>query len=64
MSTLILLFNIVVEVLVKAIRQQKEIRGIPIGEGASQIAKLVKNPPAMQETLLRFLDWEDPLEKG
>ena len=25
------------------------------------IAQLVKNPPAMQETLVRFLDWEDPL---
>ena len=28
---------------------------------ASLIAQLVKNPPAMQETLVRFLDWEDPL---
>ena len=26
--------------------------------------QLVKNPLAMQETLLQFLDWEDPLEKG
>ena len=26
--------------------------------------QLVKNPPAMQETLVQFLDWEDPLEKG
>jgi len=25
---------------------------------------LVKNPTAMQETLVRFLGWEDPLEKG
>ena len=25
---------------------------------------LVKNPPAMQETPVRFLGWEDPLEKG
>ena len=32
--------------------------------GASLIAQLVKNPPAMQETLVRFLGWEDPLEKG
>ena len=24
---------------------------------------VVKNPPAMQETLVRSLDWEDPLEK-
>ena len=28
------------------------------------IAQLVKNPPAMQETLVRFLGWEEPLEKG
>ena len=26
--------------------------------------KLLKNPPAMKETLVRFLGWEDPLEKG
>ena len=31
---------------------------------ASLIAQLVKNLPAMQETLVRFLVWEDPLEKG
>ena len=24
----------------------------------------VKNPPAMQETWVRSLGWEDPLEKG
>ena len=28
------------------------------------MAQLAKNPPAMQETLVRFLGWEDPLEKG
>ena len=27
------------------------------------IAQLVKNLPAMQETQVRFLSWEDPLEK-
>ena len=27
------------------------------------VAQLVKNLPAMQETLVRFLEWEDPLEK-
>ena len=32
--------------------------------GASLIAQLVKNPPVMQETLVRFLDQEDLLEKG
>ena len=31
---------------------------------ASLIAQLVKNPPAMQETPVPFLGWEDPLEKG
>ena len=25
---------------------------------------MVKNLPAMQETQVRSLDWEDPLEKG
>ena len=25
---------------------------------------MVKNPPAIQKTWVRFLDWEDPLEKG
>ena len=27
-------------------------------------AQMVKNPPAMCETWVRFLGWEDPLEKG
>ena len=27
------------------------------------VAQLVKNPPAMMETWVRFLGWEDPLEK-
>ena len=31
---------------------------------ASLIAQLVKNSPAMQETPVQFLGWEDPLEKG
>ena len=28
------------------------------------VTQLVKNPPAMQETLVQFLGWEDLLEKG
>ena len=28
------------------------------------MAPTVKNPPAMQETRVRFLGWENPLEKG
>ena len=47
--------------------------GRSVGEGigyslqyywASLVAQLVKNPPAMWETWVRFLGWEDPLEKG
>ena len=30
---------------------------------ASPVAQQVKNLPAMRETWVRFLDWEDPLEK-
>ena len=30
----------------------------------SAVAQLVKNPPAMRETWVRFLGWDDPLEKG
>ena len=32
-------------------------------EWASLMAQLVKNLPAMQETWVQFLDWEDPQEK-
>ena len=31
--------------------------------GASLVAQIAKNPPAMQETLVRSLSHEDPLEK-
>ena len=31
---------------------------------ASLVAQLVKNPPAMWETWVLSLGWEDPLEKG
>ena len=33
-------------------------------EGFSLVAQLVKNPPAMWETWVQSLGWEDPLEKG
>ena len=35
-----------------------------ISNWASLVAQLVKNPPAMRETWVQFLGWEDPLEKG
>ena len=31
---------------------------------ASLVAQMVKNPPAMLETWVRFVGWEDPLEVG
>ena len=31
---------------------------------ASLVAQMVKNPPAVQETWVRSLGWEDPLEEG
>ena len=31
---------------------------------ASLVTQLVKNPPAMRETWVKSLVWEDPLEKG
>ena len=35
-----------------------------ISAGASLVAQLVKNLPAMRETWVPSLGWEDPLEKG
>ena len=31
---------------------------------ASLVAQMIKNLPAMQETWVRSLGWEDPLEEG
>ena len=38
--------------------------GVSIPVGASLIAQLVKNPPAIRETWVQFLGGEDSLEKG
>ena len=32
--------------------------------GLPLVAQTVKNPPAMKETWVQSLGWEDPLEKG
>ena len=32
--------------------------------GVSLVAQMVKNLPAVQETWVRSLGWEEPLEKG
>ena len=36
----------------------------PDKDWVSLVAQLVRNPPAMQETWVQSLGWEDPLEKG
>ena len=40
------------------------ISRVPLVLMASWVVQLVKNLPAMQETPVRSLGWEDPLEKG
>ena len=35
-----------------------------MGLGASLVAQTVKNQPAMWETWVQSLGWEDPLEEG
>ena len=46
-------------------RSTEEGIGYPLQYSwASLVAQLVKNLPAMQETWVRFLSWEDSLEKG
>ena len=39
-----------------------ELGMLPSRGRSSQIALMVKNPPAMRETWVRSLGWEDPLE--
>ena len=46
-------------------RSTGETTGYPLQYSwASLVAQLVKNPPAMQETWVQSLGWEDPLENG
>ena len=46
-------------------RSTEEGIGYPLQYSwVSLVAQLVKNPPAIWETWVRFLGWEDPLEKG
>ena len=46
-------------------RSAREGMGYPLCYSwASLVAQLVKNLPAMRETWVQSLDWEDPLEKG
>ena len=46
-------------------RSAGEGKGYPLQYSwASFMAQLVKNLPAMWDTWVQSLDWEDPLEKG
>ena len=46
-------------------RSTGEAIGYPLQYSwASLVAQLVKNPPAVWESWVRSLGWEDPLEKG
>jgi len=45
-------------------KQLDKILGYLSTTWVSLIAQMVNNPPAMQETWVRFLIQEDPLEKG
>ena len=46
-------------------RSIEEGIGYPFQDfGASLVAQLVKNLPAMRESWVQSLGWEDPLEKG
>ena len=46
-------------------RSSGEGKGYPLQSSwIFLVAQLVKNPPAMRETWVRSLGWEDPLEKG
>ena len=45
-------------------RSRQVVRSKKASSRTSLMAQLVKNPPGMQETWVRFLGWEDPLEKG
>ena len=47
-----------------SIHNNPKLKTVCVFYGASLVAQTVKNPPAMQETLGRFLGWEDPLEEG
>ena len=50
-----------------ATHQYESATGMPVSSPSWMgfpLAQLVKNPPAVQETWVQSLGWEDPLEKG
>ena len=57
-----MLFNFLIALVIFNLIYLFQLEACPTH--ASLVAQLVKNPPAMQETLVRSLGQEDPLEKG
>ena len=57
-----MLFNFLIALIIFNLLYLFQLEARPVH--ASLVAQLVKNPPAMQETLVRSLGQEDPLEKG
>ena len=50
--------------LLEGLYFKNDVYYTPVAESwASQVAQLVKNLPAMRETWVQYLGWEDPLEK-
>ena len=47
-----------------AILENDDLDSGTLNRGASPVVQTVKNLPAMQESWVRSLGWEDPLEKG
>ena len=46
------------------LHNDSQLKSPPATVNTSLVAQLVKNPPAMQKTWVKFLGWEDLLEKG
>ena len=46
------------------VTKESSYLGHPWWSRASLMAQTVKNPPALQETWVQSLGWEDPLENG
>ena len=46
------------------VTQLRQVETGPSEPGAALVAEMGKNPPAVRETCVRSLGWEDPLEEG
>ena len=56
-------FHLLLSLLRQKGKHSDFIKNSRANSWASLVAQLVKNPPAMWETCVQSLGWEDPLEK-